>query len=181
MVTIEITNEVIAERKRQDDKWGGCEHDDKHQTRDREGDRLAAHVAEATRSPAESHWNKKQADERHDGAGHQRREEALDPSDDRGDRELDETADHHRAENRGDAHGLADGNHWGDEDEGGAHNDRQLGADESDAHRLQDGADAAGEQRPLNQNRLLQRLEAYGAADDERRRYHAGEHGDDVL
>ena len=64
---------------------------------------------------------------------------------------------------------------------GGAHTNRQLGADESDAHRLQDGAYPAGEERTLNQNCLLQRLEAYGGADDERRRHHAGEHGDHVL
>ena len=163
------------------------------QQHDDQGDRRQAdvgHAAEVRRvavaahRPARGDRHQGQADGGDDDAGHQRREEFGDAREDRRDQQPDQRGRHHRAEHCGNAAAAtaADDRHHGRHaSEGHPLDQRQLTAEERNAEGLQQGRQAAGEQRSGNQQADVAGREAGGLAEDQGDRDDTAIHGQHML
>ena len=132
--------------------------------------------------PARGHGHERQTDRRDDRAGHHRREELHDEREGGCDDEADHRGDQDRTEHRGQTVATReDRRHRGHTGERNALDQRQLGAEEGHAHRLQDRRQTAHEQARSDEHADAVAIEAGGVSDDERNSDDSAVHGQHML
>ena len=155
-----------------------------HEGRDAEIEgRTVVRVADAAGGPVHADAHQRDADDEDDGAGHDRREQRQEASDQRGRQEAEQTGGDDGAVDAGEADRRVHphGEHRADGREGHAHHHRHTDADAGQAPALDQRDDAAGEQIGADQHGDLLGRQFERPADDERDRHGARIHHEHVL